>query len=593
MISWVKVCRAAALGIGLCLASVGVVHAQSALPAPWASQDIGSPLIPGSTTFWEPTTVKLKTAGADVWGTSDQFQFAYVAVAGNIDIRARIDAVTSTASWAKVGVMIRASLAANSAHAFSLVSYSKGIAFQRRPSTGAASLHSAGELAGAPRWVRLVRLGTLVTAYSSTDGVSWTTIGSDTIQLGATAYIGIAATSGNALAAGTSTVSQVTVDVPSTLPGGQTSADIGSPGLPGSTAFSNGTYTITASGADVWGTADQFHYVYEQASGDVDVKVRIASISYADRWSKAGVMIRASLDAESAHGFALASAGRGYAFQRRPIEAGLSVGTSGTAAAPPGWVRLKRSGNLVTAYQSTDGVNWITIGSDSIVLPDQVYVGIAATSHIVTASTTVKADNFSVVKTSPPPPPPPPTNNPPVVSLATNGTSFSAPASITLTATASDPENQLSRVDFYAGTTLLGSDTAAPYSFTWSGAAAGTYALKAVAYDAQGASGSSSTISVTVKAATSTVRLAFTTTAADAAQATEFVLEFFAAGANPATATAIKRQSLGKPPLDATGTATVDITTVFNSLAPGNYIATVSEVWPGGVARSVSTAVTK
>jgi hypothetical protein len=148
-------------------------------------------------------------------------------------------------------------------------------------------------------------------------------------------------------------------------------------------------------------------------------------------------------------------------------------------------------------------------------------------------------------------------------------------------------------VEFYAGTTRLGTDSAAPYAFTWSGAPAGTHAVRAIAYDAQGASAASSTITVTVSAGTSGVRLAFTTSPMDAAQATEFVLEFFAAGANPATATPIKRQSLGKPALDATGTATVDITTVFNSLAPGNYIATVSAVWSGGASRSAGIAVTK
>src|SRR6185437_213040 len=96
-----------------------------------------------------------------------------------------------------------------------------------------------------------------------------------------------------------------------------------------------------------------------------------------------------------AHGFALVSAGRGYAFQRRNYAGGTSADTAGSAAGPPGWVRLTRSGNLVTAYQSTDGVSWTKIGSDSVELTDPVYVGIAATSHDTSATTTVTADHFN------------------------------------------------------------------------------------------------------------------------------------------------------------------------------------------------------
>ena len=82
-----------------------------------------------------------------------------------------------------------------------------------------------------------------------------------------------------------------------------------------------------------------------------------------------------------------------------------------------------------------------------------------------------------------------------------NGAVFTAPASIVITANASDPENQLTRVDFYNGTTLLGSETTAPYSFTWSNVAAGTYALSAIARDAAGLTKQTAAVSVIVAAA--------------------------------------------------------------------------------------------
>jgi hypothetical protein len=70
---------------------------------------------------------------------------------------------------------------------------------------------------------------------------------------------------------------------------------------------------------------------------------------------------------------------------------------------------------------------------------------------------------------------PGPSNEPPTVTLSTpaSGASFSAPADITLTASASDPENRLADVQFYSDTTLLGTDASAPYTFTWSAVPAG------------------------------------------------------------------------------------------------------------------------
>ena len=98
------------------------------------------------------------------------------------------------------------------------------------------------------------------------------------------------------------------IAVTSTLAGAQslpspwTSADIGAPALSGSATHSSGTFTISASGADIWGTSDQFHFVYRPITGDVEIIARIASITtQAHRWAKSGVMIRESLTAESRH----------------------------------------------------------------------------------------------------------------------------------------------------------------------------------------------------------------------------------------------------------------------------------------------------
>jgi hypothetical protein len=98
-------------------------------------------------------------------------------------------------------------------------------------------------------------------------------------------------------------------------------------------------------------------------------------------------------------------------------------------------------------------------------------------------------------------------NQPPTVTLTTpaNGTSFTAPASISLTATASDVDGTISKVEFYNGTTKLGEDLTAPFEFTWNGVTAGSYILSAKAIDNLGAISSSANASITVNAPQSLV----------------------------------------------------------------------------------------
>jgi hypothetical protein len=91
-------------------------------------------------------------------------------------------------------------------------------------------------------------------------------------------------------------------------------------------------------------------------------------------------------------------------------------------------------------------------------------------------------------------------NQPPVVSLTSpaNGSSYNAPASITVSANASDADGSVVKVEFYSGATLLGTSTASPYSYTWTGVGAGNYTLSAKAYDNSGAVTTSGAANVTV-----------------------------------------------------------------------------------------------
>jgi hypothetical protein len=130
-------------------------------------------------------------------------------------------------------------------------------------------------------------------------------------------------------------------------------------------------------------------------------------LRHTDPWAKAGVMIRASTAAGSAHAFALVSAEAGYAFQRRGTESGESVHTTGGAGIAPGWVRLTRTGSTIEAFRSADGLTWTSIGRDTVSLGQTVLVGIAVTSHNESQSTVAVIDGLKVSTASVSSPPPP------------------------------------------------------------------------------------------------------------------------------------------------------------------------------------------
>ncbi|MGH9141933.1 MAG: Ig-like domain-containing protein, partial [Vicinamibacterales bacterium] len=128
------------------------------------------------------------------------------------------------------------------------------------------------------------------------------------------------------------------------------------------------------------------------------------------------------------------------------------------------------------------------LGIDQIVLSAGTYLTTApgATKN----DTTIVTPPFTTVNTAP------------TVALTTpvRDADFAEPAAIVVSATAADSDGLIGRVEFYAGSLLIGTSTAAPYSVTWSPVAAGTYTLTARALDTNGASTTSAPVVVDVAA---------------------------------------------------------------------------------------------
>jgi len=155
-----------------------------------------------------------------------------------------------------------------------------------------------------------------------------------------------------------------------------------------------GDITMSAAGNDIFNTADEFRFAYKELSGDGVIVARVESILDVpgnSGWSKAGVMMRQTLDASSAFVMACVSSANGIRFYSRPTT-GASTNTDSSvapaaqqAAAAPAWVKLERVGNEFNGYYALDeaGTDWIAMTWNplTVALTAQVHVGLAVTSH--------------------------------------------------------------------------------------------------------------------------------------------------------------------------------------------------------------------
>lgn len=180
------------------------------------------------------------------------------------------------------------------------------------------------------------------------------------------------------------------------LPSPYSHADIGAQSLTGSASYANGTFTLEGAGNDIWGTNDQFLYVYRTLSGDGEIVARVNSISNTNPWAKAGVMIRETLAANARHAMIAVTPSNGVAFQNRSATGGTSSHTAGSTSTAPHWLRLVRSGSILTAYESPDGTNWNEAGSLNIAMASDTYIGLVVTSHDVNGLGTATFDHVTV-----------------------------------------------------------------------------------------------------------------------------------------------------------------------------------------------------
>ncbi|MCC6194932.1 MAG: hypothetical protein IT518_10740 [Burkholderiales bacterium] len=148
-------------------------------------------------------------------------------------------------------------------------------------------------------------------------------------------------------------------------------------------------------------------------------------------------------------------------------------------------VEFYRNGTLLgTDTTSPYSYAWSNVAVGTYALTAKAYDNAGGVTTSATVNIQVKANVAPTV----------------AITAPANNAAYTAPATIAITANAADSDGTVAKVEFYQGATRLNTDSAAPYAFTWSNVAGGTYSLTAKATDDNGAVTTSTAITVKVNA---------------------------------------------------------------------------------------------
>jgi len=153
---------------------------------------------------------------------------------------------------------------------------------------------------------------------------------------------------------------------------------------------------------------DSFNFAHQPLTGNGTITARVISLTgehanitngHGDRvgsalagglapWSKAGIIIKQSLHQGSAYAAMMVTGSNGVRMQYNYT--GDTAGLPGeVSATDPRWLRLTRSGDTITGYDSTDGTHWTQVGAVTLTgLPTTVQAGLFATSPTYTVTNT-------------------------------------------------------------------------------------------------------------------------------------------------------------------------------------------------------------
>ncbi len=416
--------------------SDGVVHAlatsaaPSGCPSGWNCADIGGPGMVGSETFNQTTnTWTINGGGSDIWGNADQFHYDWQTVSADGSASAQVTAQTNTSGYAKAGIMFRQSNAANAPFYDAMISPGYGVMIQYRTAAGGNAQEALKTPGTIPIYLQVTRSGGIgFSTSTSTDGVHWSPVSGSSESIAAlagTILSGLAVTAHNNAALSAATFTGVTIPgsapppPPTSCATGWTCADVGTPAIVGTAALNTATnvWTISGSGADIWGTADQFQFVNQTLAADGTLSAHVTAQTNTSPYAKAGVMFRQSNAANAAYFLAAISPGYGILIQYRTATGAQAQEVLKAAGTVPIYLQIARTGTSYSVLTSPDGVNWTLVSGSTLALPGlagSVLAGLAVTAHNNGQLSTATIDTVSLSPAKTTTPTPTPTAGPAV-----------------------------------------------------------------------------------------------------------------------------------------------------------------------------------
>jgi len=341
---------------------------ESSLPPPWTTFAVGASSAGAASA--SAGTFSLESAGG-FDRERESFRYVYQALDGDGAVTARL---ASRRGAGAAGLVLRTSLADSVAHA-AILARDDGIVFRHRAGAGEPAEEVTVDATGVtPVWLRLLRTGAVVSAFTSDGGTRWSPAGAAVVAPGARAYAGLAVAGAGGTGA-TATFDGVEMEafVGGALPAPWGLATVGPAPAGGGAALLDGTFVVAGRG-EVGGQHDAFDFLAQPVPVGGMITARLDGVAAASAGAEAGLMVRGGLDPTASFAMVLVR-DDSLSLRYRPSPRAPALELAGPAAPASTWLRLAWGAAGVTASWSADGEAWTVLPAVAPDLGESVHAG--------------------------------------------------------------------------------------------------------------------------------------------------------------------------------------------------------------------------